>query len=178
MKSEINKFKEEVEKLNDQLIIVESERREAEEQEDAGTLIWKQYHWQRWQYFAKVKYIQSIIFTKQFACTQFVSFWIKLFFSVWWSSVYDQTSFSSSQCPSSFWILMASHFYSILLSPGTPYRSVEFLVQLLCQPITYLCFRCVWSRCEGSESNINCYLFVLFNVSIPRCESIWPHSLS
>ena len=39
MKSEINKLKEEVEKLNDQLIIVESERREAEEQEDAGTLI-------------------------------------------------------------------------------------------------------------------------------------------
>ena len=39
MKSEINKLKEEVEKLNDQLIIVESERGEAEEQEDAGTLI-------------------------------------------------------------------------------------------------------------------------------------------
>ena len=55
MKSEINKLKEEVEKLNDQLIIVESERGEAEEQEDAGTLIWKQFHWQRWQYFAKVK---------------------------------------------------------------------------------------------------------------------------
>ena len=31
MKSEINKLKEEVDKLNDQLIIVESERREAEE---------------------------------------------------------------------------------------------------------------------------------------------------
>ena len=55
MKSEINKLKEEVEKLNDQLIIVKSERGEAEGQEDAGTLIWKQYHWQRWQYFAKVK---------------------------------------------------------------------------------------------------------------------------
>ena len=39
MKSEINKLKEEVEKLNNQLIIVESERGEAEEQEDAGTLI-------------------------------------------------------------------------------------------------------------------------------------------
>ena len=44
MKSEINKLKEEVEKLNDQLIIVESEGGEAEEQEDAGTLIRKQYH--------------------------------------------------------------------------------------------------------------------------------------
>ena len=39
MKSEINKLKEEVEKLNDQLIIVESEGGEAKEQEDAGTLI-------------------------------------------------------------------------------------------------------------------------------------------
>ena len=39
MKSKINKLKEEMEKLNDQLIIVESERGEAEEQEDAGTLI-------------------------------------------------------------------------------------------------------------------------------------------
>ena len=44
MKSEINKLKEEVEKLNDQLIIVESERGEAEEQEDAGTPTPKQYH--------------------------------------------------------------------------------------------------------------------------------------
>ena len=107
-------------------------------------------------------------------CTQFVSFWIKLFFSVWWSSVYDKTSFSSSQCPSSFWILMASHFDSNLLSPGTPYRIVKLLVRLLCQPITTLCFRCVWSRCEGSESNRYWYLFVPLNVSISRCKSIWP----
>ena len=39
VKSEINKLKEEVEKLNDQLIIVESEKGEAEEHEDTGTLI-------------------------------------------------------------------------------------------------------------------------------------------
>ena len=39
MKSEINKLKEEFEKLNDHLIIVESERGEAEEHEDAGTFI-------------------------------------------------------------------------------------------------------------------------------------------
>ena len=43
MKSEINKLKEEVEKLNDQQIIVESERRE-EEQEDARILILNQNH--------------------------------------------------------------------------------------------------------------------------------------
>ena len=80
--------------------------------------------------FCKSKIDSEHYFTKQLVCTQFVSFWIKLFFSVWWSSVYDQTSFSSSQCPSSFWILMASHFDSILLSPGTSYRSVKLLIHL------------------------------------------------
>ena len=38
MKSEINKLKEKVEKLNDQLIIVESERGEAGEQENRKML--------------------------------------------------------------------------------------------------------------------------------------------